>query len=76
MNLRFTIGLCVTIVWACSLMSCQPPTPRIIKVEAPSHAVAIHSDPTVKTVLSAFDPAEQVIQVHDLDGLLTKLFDT
>ncbi len=71
MNLRSTIRLCVIIMWVFSLTSCQPPTPRVVKVEAPSHAVGISSDATVKTILSAFDPTEQVIQVRDLDGLLT-----
>ncbi len=71
MNLRSTIGMCVIIVGAFSLTSCQPPTPRIVRVEALSHAVVISSDATAKTVLSAFDRAGQVIQVYDLDGLPT-----
>lgn len=37
----------------------------------PSHAVVVFIDVTVRTVLSAFDLTEQVIQIRHLDGLLT-----
>ncbi len=71
MNFQFTLKFYTLVLGVISLTSCQPPTPRVVKVEAPSHAVGISSDATVKTILSAFDPTEQVIQVRDLHGLLT-----
>ena len=71
MSFRLAIGLCAIIVGVFSLALCQPPTPRIVRGEASSNTVYISSDAKAKTVLSAFNPAEQVIQIRDLDGLLT-----
>lgn len=71
MSLRFTIWFCAIVVGAPSLTACQPPTPRAVRVDAPSHAVVIFNHVTVRTVFSAFDPTEQVIQIRNLDGLLT-----
>ena len=71
MSFRLAIGLCTIIVGVLSLALCQPPTPRIVRGEASSNTVYISSDAKAKTVLSAFNPAEQVIQIRDLDGLLT-----
>jgi len=71
MSPRFTIWLCAIVVGASSLTACQPPTPRAVRVDVPSHAVVIFIDVTAKAVLSAFDPTEQVIQIRNLDGLLT-----
>lgn len=60
MNFRFTIGLCAIIVGAFGLASCQPPTPRVVRVEAPTHAGVAPNDTTA-----------QGIQVRDLDDPLS-----
>jgi len=57
MSLRFTVWLCAIAVGVISLTSCQPPRPRIAKVEVLSYADMTISDSSAETILSAFDPA-------------------
>jgi len=71
MNLRFTMGLCAIIMGVFSLTLCQPPTPRIARVEALSCAVATTSGTTVQGILAACDSTGQAVQIRDLDGLLS-----
>ncbi len=70
MSLRFTIWLCAIAVGVISLTSCQPPTPRIVKVEMPACEVVTSSSARAQDTLGSFDLVERAIHVRDLDGLL------
>lgn len=73
MTPRSAIGLCAVVVALCGLTACQPPTPRIAGVEAPSYAIVTTNEVVVKTILAASGPAEQAIRIQNLDGLRTHL---
>ena len=69
MSLRFTIGLCAIIIGVGSVTLCQPPRPRIARVEVfPS--VTIHNA-EAKGCFSGYSQAERVIQVPDQDDPLS-----
>jgi hypothetical protein len=69
MSFRFTSGLCALILGASSLTLCQPPTPRIARVEVPPFQAVNNAE--AKDILIASSQAERITQVRDLDGLLT-----
>jgi len=69
MSFRLAIGLCAIILGASSLTLCQPPRPRIAGVEVPPFQAVNNAE--AKDILMASSQAERIIQVRDLDGLLT-----
>ena len=69
MSLRLAIGLCAIIVGVLSLALCQPPTPRIARVEVPPFQ-AVHNA-EAKDILIASGQAERITQIADLDNPLT-----
>ena len=69
MSFRLAIGLCAIIVGVLSLTLCQPPTPRITRVEVPPFQAVNNAE--AKDILIASSQAERITQVRDLDGLLT-----
>ncbi len=69
MSLRFTIGLCAIIVGVFSLTICQPPRPRIARVEVAPFPTVNNAE--TKDILTGYSQAERVIQVRDLDGPLS-----
>ena len=71
MSLRFTVGLCAIIVGVFSLTSCQPPTPRIARIEVPPFPAFNNAE--TKDIFTASSQAERVIQVRDLDGPLSNV---
>lgn len=71
MTPRSAIALCALVVGLSGLTVCQPPTPRIAGVEAPSCAIVTTNEVVVKTILAASGPAEQAIRIQNLDGLRT-----
>jgi hypothetical protein len=70
MSFRLAIGLCAIIVGVFSVTLCQPPTPRIARVEVPTFSTANNAE--TKDILTASSQAEWVIQVRDPDGWLTR----
>jgi len=69
MSLRFIVGLCAIILGGSSLTFCQPPTPRIARVEVPPFQAVNNAE--AKDILIASSQAERITEVRDLDGLLT-----
>lgn len=70
MDLQFIMKFCVIVVGVSCLMSCQPPTPRIVQLERPAYAVVTSSGSTAQDPPGAGDFVEQASQVHDPVGLL------
>jgi len=69
MTLRSGIALCVIVVGLSGLTLCQPPTPRIARVEvAPFPTV---NNAKAKNLLTPSSRAERVIQVRHPDDPLT-----
>lgn len=71
MNLRVMTEGCAMIMGVLSLTLCQPPTPRIAKIETPSYAIATTTDTTARGIIVACDSTAQAVQIPDLDGLLS-----
>ena len=71
MNLRFMIGLCALVIGVFSVSLCQPPTPRIAKGEGSADVIVSSINATTQDILIVLEPADQAIQVRDLDGLLS-----
>lgn len=69
MSFRLAIGLCTIIVGVLSLTLCQPPTPRIARVEVPPFQAVNNAE--TKDILIASGQAERITQITDLDDLLT-----
>ncbi len=69
MSFRLAIGLCAITVGVFSLTLCQPPTPRIARVEVPPFQAVNNAE--TKDIITASSQAERIIQVRDPDGLLT-----
>jgi hypothetical protein len=69
MSLHFITRFCVVVAGVSSLISCQPPTPRIVKLERPAYAVVTASDATGQAPLSPDKFLEQANQAHDPTGL-------
>ena len=55
MNLRFIMRFWVVVVGVACLMSCQPPTPRIVKLERPAYGVVTPSGATAQDPLGSVD---------------------
>lgn len=53
-----------------SLTLCQPPTPRIARVEAPPCAVTAIAT-TAQSIPAACDSTAPAVQIRDLDGRLS-----
>jgi hypothetical protein len=66
---RSGIALCAVVVGLSGLTLCQPPTPRIARVEVPTFSTANNAE--TKDILTASSQAEWVIQVRDPDRWLT-----
>ena len=71
MSLRFTIGLCAIIIGIGSLTLCQPPRPRIARVEVSPSVTTNNAE--AKGFVSGYSQAERVIQVPDRDDPLSNL---
>ncbi|THJ16571.1 MAG: hypothetical protein CAF42_011475 [Nitrospira sp. CG24B] len=69
MSFRSAIGLCAIIVGVLSLALCQPPTPRIARVEVPPFQVVNNAE--AKDILIASSQAERITQIGDLDDPFT-----
>ncbi len=69
MSFRIAIGLCTIIVGVLSLTLCQPPTPRIARVEVPPFQAVNNAE--AKDILIASSQTERITQITDLDDLLT-----
>jgi len=71
MNLRFMIGLCAVVIGVSGVSLCQTPTPRIANGGGPADVVVSAINATMQYILIVLEHADQVIQVRDLDGLLS-----
>ena len=60
----------MVVVGVSCLMSCQPPTPRIVTLERPAYAIVTPSGATAQDPLGSGDFVEQANQVHDPADLL------
>ena len=62
MTIRSGIMLCAVITGLCGLTLCQPPRPRIMRVDMPSSQIVNSAE--MKVVLTASHQAKRVIQAH------------
>lgn len=69
MKFRSGIALCAMFVGLSGLTLCQPPTPRIARVEVPPFPTANNAE--TKDILTSSSQAAWGVQVRDPDGLLT-----
>lgn len=64
MNLQFTIRVCTVAIGLSSLSLCQPPTPRIARIEEPSNAIATVREIIAEASLTYLDRSEQLRWKH------------
>ena len=69
MSFRSAIGLCAIIVGVLSLALCQPPTPRIARVEVPSFPTVNNAE--TRDVLTVSRQAGRIVKITDLDDPFT-----
>lgn len=69
MSFRLAIGLCAIIVGVYSLTLCQPPTPRIARVEVPPFQAVNNAE--AKDILIASSQVERITPITDLDDPVT-----